>query len=144
MRSLGLDLGEKRIGVAISDPLAMTAQPLGIIERKNLSSDLQQIKQIIQRYAVKQVVIGFPKNLKGAIGLAAQKVMEFSNLIEKETGLPIVHWDERLTTAAAEKTLIFAQVSREKRKQVIDKLAAVYILQGYLDRQRSEGRRDVV
>ncbi len=138
MRKLGLDYGEKRIGVAVSDPLGITAQPVEVLE----NGDIEGLLRIIRDYesldsvrdeGIEEIVVGLPKTLKGEIGISAQKVLEFVEIIKKEVNIPIVTWDERMTTAAAEKNLIAAGLSRGKRKKVIDKMAAMFILQGYLD-----------
>ncbi|MCR1897952.1 Holliday junction resolvase RuvX [Irregularibacter muris] len=133
MRILGLDVGTKTIGVAVSDLLGITAQGVTTIYRESLEKDLDQIKDYIDEYDVKTVVVGLPKNMNGTLGPQGQKVQDFTNFLKKRIKPDILYWDERLTTVAAERTLISADVSRKKRKQVIDKLAAVYILQSYLD-----------
>ncbi|SNS32655.1 putative holliday junction resolvase [Anaerovirgula multivorans] len=134
MRIMGLDVGDKRIGVALSDLMGWTAQGLETIHRTNIKSDLQRIEVIIQEHDVKKIVIGLPKNMNGSLGPQSEKVIEFTEKLKRRTNLETVFWDERLTTVAAERTLIEADVSRKKRKTVIDKLAAIHILQGYLDR----------
>lgn len=135
MRKLGIDYGEKRIGVAVSDPLGITAQPVEVVE--NNPEAVSKINDIINKIEnVELIVVGLPKTLKGEIGISAQKVLEFVEIIKKEINIPIVTWDERMTTAAAEKMLISAGLSRGKRKKVIDKSAAAYILQSYLDSKR--------
>ena len=136
MRLLGLDFGEKRIGVAVSDPLGFTAQAVAVIGRKNLAEDIKEIKKLLDKYEATEIVIGLPRTLKGEIGEEAKKVLEFAQVLEKDLKLSVITWDERLTTAAAEKVLIEADLSRQKRKKVIDKLAAVYILQSYLDHKK--------
>lgn len=133
MRIMGLDVGEKRIGVALSDLLGYTAQGLCVIERRKLEYDLGRMREIINEYEVKKLVLGMPYNMDGTMGWKAEEVKEFGNLLAGEFGLPIEYQDERLSTKAVEGTLIAADVSRKKRRQVVDKLAAVYILQGYLD-----------
>lgn len=134
MRLMGLDVGNKTIGVALSDPLGWTAQALEVVRRTSLNSDLARLKEIIKQYEVEKIVVGMPKNMNGSIGPQAELVMEFIPILKEAVGLPVETWDERLTTVAAEKMLIGADVSRAKRKKVIDKMAAVMILQGYLDR----------
>lgn len=133
MRILGLDLGDRTIGVAVSDALGWTAQGVDTIKRASLEEDFARLDEIISRFGVERVVIGLPKNMNGTIGPQGEKALEFASLFKERTLLDVVLWDERLTTVAAEKMLIQADVSRRKRKKVIDKLAAVYILQGYLD-----------
>lgn len=133
-RILGLDVGNKTIGVAVSDLLGYTAQGVTTIIRESLESDLKQIQDILNDYGnVGTVVLGLPKNMNGTIGPQAQKVQDFGNFLRKRIGPEIDYWDERLTTVSAERTLIEGDVRRKKRKQVIDKLAAVYILQAYLE-----------
>ena len=134
-RIMGLDVGDKTIGIALSDPLGWTAQGLKTIQRTGIKKDLQKLGEIIKEYDVKKIVVGLPKNMDGTIGPQCQKVLEFNERLGKRfTDIEIIQWDERLTTVAAERTLIEADVSRKKRKEVIDKIAAVHILQGYLDR----------
>ncbi len=136
MRIMGLDYGEKRIGVAISDELGMTAQGITVIKRTHLEKDIERIKELIFEYCVKEVIIGIPKKMDGSMGTMADKVDNFAKKIKKELSIPINMKDERLTSKAVERTLIEGDVSRKKRKEVIDKMAAVYLLQGYLDSLR--------
>ena len=134
-RIMGLDVGDKTIGVALSDPLGWTAQGLKTVRRTGIKKDLQKLGEIIKEYDVKKIVVGLPKNMNGTIGPQCQKVLEFNERLGKRFGdIKIIQWDERLTTVAAERILIEADVGRKKRKEVIDKIAAVHILQGYLDR----------
>ena len=136
MRIMGLDYGSKTVGVAISDPLGITAQGIETIERKmenKLRQTLARIQQLAEEYEVEKVVVGLPKHMNNDIGERAEKSLEFAELVKKRTGLEVVMWDERLTTASAERTLIESNVRREDRKKYIDKIAAVFILQGYLD-----------
>lgn len=136
MRIMGLDYGSKTVGVAISDPLGITAQGVDIIRRgseKKLRQTLAGIEAYIQEYEVTQVVLGFPKNMNNTIGERGEKTLAFKAMLERRTGLPVVLWDERLTTVEAERTLIEGKVRREDRAAYVDKLAAVFILQGYLD-----------
>jgi len=134
MRWLGLDFGERRIGVAVSDPLAITAQGISVIKRNgSVKKDLELIKEIIHTYEVDGIVLGLPKNMNGGEGPAAEQVRHFGRLLEAASGLKLVYWDERLSTSSAERVLIDADVSRRKRKTMIDRLAAVIILQNYLD-----------
>lgn len=136
MRILGLDLGDKTIGVAISDELGWTAQGLEVIRRRKLEDDLLRLVEIIDTYKVDEIVVGLPKNMNGTIGPRAELTIEFTESLKTKVNVPIKLWDERLTTVSAERTLIEADVSRKKRKQVIDKMAAMFILQGYLDMKR--------
>ena len=135
MRILGLDYGEKRIGVAVSDPLEMIAQGVAVLGKgETFADDLRELKRIIKKYdGVDEIVVGLPKRMSGEIGIAAEKVLAFVAELKKEFKLNIVTWDERLTTVMAERSLIEAGLSREKRKKVIDQSAAANILQGYLD-----------
>lgn len=136
MRIMGLDFGSKTVGVAISDPLLITAQGIEIIRRKDenkLRQTLARIEELIQEYEVKEIVLGLPKNMNDTEGPRVMMTMEFKEKLERRTGLPVHTWDERLTTVAADKTMIEAGVRRENRKEYVDKIAAVLILQGYLD-----------
>ncbi|MED9947492.1 MAG: Holliday junction resolvase RuvX, partial [Peptacetobacter hiranonis] len=122
-RIMGLDIGDKTIGVAVSDLMGMTAQGIKTIKRTSKKNDIEEIKQIIKEKQVNLIVSGLPKNMNGTVGPQGEKVQKFCELIKEETGLEIEFWDERLTTVAAEKTLITADVSRKKRKNVIDMMA---------------------
>lgn len=136
MRVMGLDYGTKTVGVAISDALGLTAQGIEAIERKEenkLRRTCARIEELIREYAVETIVLGFPKHMNNDIGERAEKSLEFKAMLERRTGLEVIMWDERLTTVAAERTLIESKVRREDRKKYIDKIAAVFILQGYLD-----------
>ncbi len=136
MRLMGLDYGTKTVGVAISDPLGLTAQGIETIERKEenkLRKTLARIEALIEMYEVEKIVLGFPKHMNNDIGERAQKSLEFRDMLVRRTGLEVIMWDERLTTVEAERTLIESKVRREDRKKYIDKIAAVFILQGYLD-----------
>lgn len=136
MRLMGLDFGSKTVGVAISDPLLVIAQGITIIRRKEenkLRQTLAQIEELIQQYEVSGIVLGNPKNMNATLGERAELSAEFKEKLERRTGLPVVLWDERLTTVAADKTMIEAGIRREHRKDYVDQIAAVLILQGYLD-----------
>ena len=136
MRIMGLDYGSKTVGVAISDPLGITAQGIEIIRREKeskLRQTLARIDALIKEYEVESIVLGFPKNMNNTIGDRAEKSLEFKAMLEKRTGLEVVMWDERLTTVEANRTLMESKVRREDRSKYVDMLAAVYILQGYLD-----------
>lgn len=134
MRFLGLDVGKSTIGVAMSDALAITAQGIETIKRRSLETDLTKLGRYIDEYQVETIVVGYPKNMNGSIGEQALMSEEFAKVLkERFDGCRIVMWDERLTTMAARKVLIEADVRRKDRKKVVDKLAAVLILQGYLD-----------
>jgi len=134
MRILGLDVGQKTIGVALSDPLGFTEQGITTIRREKKSKDIEEIKKICDEYNVETIVIGLPKNMNNSIGFAGEKIIEFSQLIKQEIDIKIDFWDERLTTVAAHRAMLEADLSRGKRKKIVDKIAATYILQGYLDR----------
>ena len=136
MRIMGLDFGSKTVGVAISDPLGLTAQGIEIIRRKSenkLRQTLARIEELIAEYQVETIVLGFPKNMNNTFGDRADKSLEFKRMLERRTGLHIFMWDERLTTVEANRTLMEAGVRRENRYKYVDELAAVFILQGYLD-----------
>lgn len=136
MRIMGLDYGSKTVGVAISDPLGLTAQGIEIIRRKSedkLRQTLARIEELIGAYQVEAIVLGFPKNMNNTIGDRAEKSLEFKRMLERRTGLTVFMWDERLTTVEANRTLMEAGVRRENRYKYVDELAAVFILQGYLD-----------
>ena len=136
MRILGLDYGTKTVGVAVSDPLGLTAQAVETIGRKEenkLRRTCARIEELIAEYGVEKIVLGFPKHMNNDIGERAEKSLEFKDMLQRRTGLEIIMWDERLTTVEAERTLIESGVRRENRKKHIDQIAAVFILQGYLD-----------
>ena len=136
MRILGLDYGSKTVGVAVSDPLGLTAQAVETIWRKqenHLRQTLARIDELAAEYQVERIVLGYPKNINNTIGERAEKALEFQQMLEKRTGLQVIMWDERLTTVEANRTLMEASVRRENRKKYLDQLAAVFILQGYLD-----------
>ena len=137
MRILGLDLGSKTIGVAISDELHLTAQGLYTLTRKGSEQDIKAIQQLVEEQNVSKIVIGLPKNMNNTLGPSANMVLAFIEELRQRVDLPVITWDERLSTVAAEKVLLEADMSRKKRKRLIDKIAAQLILQGYLDsRQR--------
>ena len=138
MRILGLDFGSKTTGVAVSDPLGITAQGVETITRKDenkLRQTCARIEELIREYEIETIVLGYPKNMNNTSGERVEKTLAFKEMLERRTGLPVVLWDERLTTSAAEQVLMESGVRREHRKTVIDKIAAVLILQGYLDLQ---------
>ncbi|NLW44952.1 MAG: Holliday junction resolvase RuvX [Syntrophomonadaceae bacterium] len=139
-RILALDIGEKRIGVAVSDPLGITAQGIGVIERQNWTSDLTALRRLIDEHGATCLLLGLPRNMDGTLGDKAREVQEFGELISRELGIPVEYQDERLSTRAVEGTLIAANVRRSRRRRVIDKLAAVYILQAYLDRKAGNNK----
>ena len=136
MRIMGLDYGSKTVGVAMSDPLGITAQAVETIWRKDenkLRKTCARIEELINEYEVERIVLGLPKHMNNDLGERAQKALAFGEMVKRRTGLEVVMWDERLTTVEAERTLIENNVRRENRKQYIEKIAAVFILQGYQD-----------
>ena len=131
-----MDLGSKTVGVAVSDPLLITAQGLEIIRRKDenkLRQTLARIEQLIEEYEVSEIVLGLPKHMNDTLGDRAELSLAFQDKLERRTGLPVTMWDERLTTVAADRTMMEAGIRREHRKEYVDKIAALFILQGYLD-----------
>ena len=136
MRIMGLDFGSKTVGVAISDPLFLTAQGIEIVRRKapgKLRQTLARINELKEEYEVGKIVLGFPKNMNNTEGERCEKTLEFKEMLEKRTGLEVVLWDERLTTVEADRTMMQVGIRRENRKEYVDELAAIFILQGYLD-----------
>lgn len=141
MRIMGLDFGSKTVGVAVSDELMLTAQGIEIIRRKSpnkLRQTLARIEELAKQYGVEKIVLGFPKNMDNSEGERCEKTREFQEMLVRRTGLEVVLWDERLTTVAADRTLAEGGIREEDRKKYVDKLAAVFILQGYLDRQKNK------
>jgi putative Holliday junction resolvase len=132
-RILALDPGTKRIGVALSDELGWTAQPLETFERKSLAADIAHVRELVRRHDVREVVVGMPVQLNGRMGPAAQSAQHFLEALQAAVGVPVIAWDERLTTKAAERVLIEADVSRKKRKGAVDRVAAALLLKSYLD-----------
>lgn len=133
-RIIGLDVGDKRIGIALSDLLMITAQPVETYTRtQEEQSDIEYLVGLMEKNDVNKIVCGLPKNMNGTIGEQAEKVQAFAEKLKEASGKQLVYWDERLTTKSAHRTLLEADVSRKKRKKVVDKIAAVYILQGYMD-----------
>ena len=136
MRTMGLDVGTHTIGVAISDELGITAQGLKTLKRRSMEDDFKELTTIIGQYEIERIVVGLPKNMDGTLGKQAEFVLKWIKVLMDKIQVPVVTWDERLSTVGASKVLLVADLSRRKRKKVIDKLAAVLILQGYLDRSR--------
>jgi len=130
---MGLDIGEKTIGIAVTDPLLIMAQPVTTIRRTSLEKDFACIAEKIKEYDIGEIVIGLPLNMDGSSGEKVKIVLSFKDKLSAAVPIPIMTWDERLSTVAMQKTMIDADVSRSRRRQVIDKLAAVFILQGYMD-----------
>lgn len=136
MRIMGLDFGSKTVGVAVSDPLYVTASGLEIIRREQenkLRRTLARIEELVKEYEVEKIVLGFPKNMNNSEGERCEKTLEFKSMLERRTGLTVELWDERLTTVAADRAMMEAGIRREDRKKYVDKIAAAFILQGYLD-----------
>lgn len=139
MRIMGLDYGSKTVGVAISDPLLITAQPIEIIRRESenkLRRTLARIEELVKEYEVSELVLGLPKNMDNSLGDRANKSLEFKEMLERRTSLKCTMWDERLTTVSAHKAMIEAGIRREDRGKYVDSIAAVFILQGYLDSRK--------
>ena len=141
MRILGLDIGDKTIGVSVSDPLGLTAQGITTIHRRSKEKDTAEIKRYVDSYNAELIVSGMPKNMNGSVGPQGEKVIKYCNYLKNKLQIEVVFWDERLTTVAAHRAMLEADLSREKRNKIVDKLAAVYILQGYLDKLNLEKRR---
>ncbi len=137
MRILGLDVGSKTIGVAVSDELNLIAQGVTTLKRKGLRLDIKDLLKMIEELKVEKVVVGLPKNMNGSLGPSAKMVLSLVEELKKFVDLPVITWDERLSTVAAERVLLQADLSRSKRKKHIDKVAAAIILQGYLDSGRN-------
>ena len=138
MRTMGLDMGSHTIGVAVSDELGITAQGLKTLKRKSMEEDLKEIEMIVRQFEIGEIVVGLPKIMDGTIGKQAEIVLNWVKILMDRINISVVSWDERLSTVGASKVLLEADLSRKKRKMVIDKLAAVLILQGYLDQSRKK------
>ena len=135
-RIIGLDFGSKTTGVAVSDPFGWTAQGVEIIRRKEenkLRKTLARIEELVKEYGASRIVLGLPKNMNNSLGDRAEKSLAFKEMLERRTGLPVVMWEERLTTVAADRTMMEAGIRREHRREYVDEIAAVFILQNYLD-----------
>jgi putative Holliday junction resolvase len=132
-RILALDIGRKRIGLAVSDPLGLTAQGLGVLERKGREADLAHLVEVAREYKVQEILVGLPRHMDGRLGAQAEEILDLARALGQALGVPVATWDERLSTKEAERVLIAADLSRRRRRQVVDKLAAVLILQAYLD-----------
>lgn len=136
MRILGLDFGTKTVGVAVSDELLLTAQGIEIIRREKptkLRQTLARIEALIEQYHVEKIVLGYPKNMNNTEGERCERTKEFKEMLEKRMGLEVILWDERLTTVAADNAMMEMGIRREQRKEYVDEIAAIFILQGYLD-----------
>ena len=139
---MGLDYGSKTIGVTVSDPLGITAQGVEIIRREEenkLRKSLRRVEELVKEYEVEEIVLGFPKNMNNTVGERAEKSLQLKEMLERRLGLPVVMWDERLTTVEANRTLMESGVRRENRSKYVDMIAAVFILQGYLDAKANPG-----
>lgn len=136
MRILGLDYGTKTVGVAVSDELLITAQGVEIIRRKSpskLRQTLARIEELVEEYGADRIVLGYPKNMNNTEGVRCDETKEFQEMLERRTGKEVILWDERLTTVAADKAMMESGIRRENRKEFVDEIAAIFILQGYLD-----------
>lgn len=136
MRILGLDYGTKTVGVAVSDELLITAQGVEIIRRKSpskLRQTLARIEELVEEYGADRIVLGYPKNMNNTEGVRCEETKEFQEMLERRTGKEVILWDERLTTVAADKAMMESGIRRENRKEFVDEIAAIFILQGYLD-----------
>ena len=145
MRIIGLDFGSKTVGVAVSDELLITAQGIEIVRRKSenkLRQTLARIEELIKEYNVEKIVLGFPKNMNNSEGERCEKTLEFTEMLERRTGLTVELWDERLTTVAADNLMMEAGIRRENRKEYVDQIAASFILQGYLDYLQNEKNQE--
>jgi putative pre-16S rRNA nuclease len=140
-RILGLDVGSRTIGLAVSDPLGITAQGLTTLRRKNKRTDFGRLAEIIRQYSVAEIVVGYPLRMSGAEGTQAEKMQLFAEELQRKFGLPVHLWDERLTSAEANRLLRESEMSIQRRGEVVDRLAAVLILQGFLDRRAAEADR---
>ncbi len=139
MRIMGLDFGSKTVGVAVSDPLFITAQGVEIIRRRSqskLRQTLARIEELACEYEVSEFVLGYPKNMNGTEGERCERTMEFKEMLERRTGLPVTLWDERLTTVAADRAMEEKGLNHTQRKQYVDEIAAIFILQGYMDSRK--------
>jgi putative Holliday junction resolvase len=133
MRIMGLDLGERTIGIAVSDEFRLTAQPVTVIRRATKQKDLDELMKLIEKHSVIRVVVGMPVRMDGSMGTQSKKVQRFIDVLKGRTEVPVCTWDERLSTVAVTRVLLEGEISRRRRKEVVDKMAASFILQGYLD-----------
>lgn len=138
MKILGIDFGEKRIGLAIANPLLSIAQPLSVLKRKNIETDIKELEGIIKEYGIEEIVLGLPLNMNGSKGAKAKEAIDFSELLKERLKLKVILYDERLSTAQGERVLLQADLTRAKRKDVRDKIAAQIILQSYLDQREAQ------
>jgi putative pre-16S rRNA nuclease len=140
VRILALDVGAKRIGLAVSDPLGITAQGLEVLTRKDPQTDLDRLMEVAREWRVQRIVVGLPRHMDGRLGSAAPAILGLVEKLQEALGVEVITWEERLTTVEAERVLLLADVSRRRRRQVVDQLAAVLILQNYLDHRRLAGQ----
>jgi len=144
MRMMGLDIGTRTIGIAISDELGITAQGIKTLKMKSMEEDFKELAAIIRQFEIGKIIVGLPKNMDGTLGRQAEKVLKWVDALKGKIEIPVATWDERLSTVGASRVLLEADVSRRKRKKVIDKVAAVLILQGYLDQGRRKNDETVL
>lgn len=138
MRIMGIDYGDARIGIAISDMLGWTAQGIETIQWKgSLKKPVERIKQLVDEYSIRKIVVGFPRNMDGSIGFRGEKTLEFIKMLESHINVEIIKWDERLSTVAANRAMYEMDVKTTRKKKVVDQIAAAYILQGYLDSSKN-------
>lgn len=142
MRTLALDVGTKTIGVAVSDELGITANGVTTIRRKNLEYDFEELGKILSEYSPSELLVGVPYRSDGGVSKRGEAILEFADKVKDKFGLPVIYWDESFSTSNAERHLIDAELSRKKRKKVIDKMAAVYILAEYLESRRNPTEED--
>jgi putative Holliday junction resolvase len=138
VRILALDVGQKRIGLAVSDPLGLTAQGLSVLKRQGREADLARLLEVARQYHVQEILVGLPRHMDGRLGAQADEILDLAHALGKELGVPVTTWDERLSSKEAERVLISADLSRRRRRQVVDKIAAVLILQAYLEFRRQK------
>ncbi|HHW41161.1 MAG TPA: Holliday junction resolvase RuvX [Syntrophomonadaceae bacterium] len=138
MRILGLDVGQKRIGVAISDELGIIAQPLTTVNQGKMEEVVESLRILVEKYDVGEIVVGLPRHMNGRLGREGEEIVSFGKELQKKLGVPVVFWDERLSTVAAEKALLEGDTSRYRRRKVIDRVAANWILGGYLERRKKK------
>lgn len=142
VRSFGLDVGTKTVGIAVSDALGITAQPITTLRRTNLRADLTELRRLAEHHGVEHAVVGLPLNMNGSEGPSAVEARRFGDAVARTLGIRVEYWDERLTTAAANRMLLEADVSRARRRAVVDQVAAALILQGWLDARQSTAPGD--
>lgn len=139
VRIMALDIGERTIGIAVSDPLGLTAQPVRTVRRRSLDADISELQVLVKEYQVEELVLGLPRHMDGRLGPEAEQVQQLGSLLLSRLGLKVSYWDERLTTVAAQKAMLEGDLSRRRRRLAVDRTAASLILQGYLERARQAG-----